>query len=87
MKKQLDQSTDAYVSRHLSQMKILTRLVEHEVVAAKGQNVTLDRELADNLLDTLEIFVEDVDYKTGGPKADRDGAKGQEGKATVTRLN
>ena len=89
MKKRLDQSTDAYVQRHLSQLKILIRLVEHELSVAKpGQNPTLDRDLVENFLDLVEIFVEDVEVRTHS-KGDRESAKAAgDGKtATVTRLN
>ena len=86
MKKQLDQSMDAFVVRHLSQLKILVRLIEHEMVSAKGQSLNLDRELAENLLDLLEIFIDDMDVRTEG-KVERDGKNAAEPKATVTRLN
>ena len=59
MRKQLDQSTDSFVRRHLSQLKILARLVEHEIEGSKqGPSITLDRDLAESLLDLLEIFVD-----------------------------
>jgi len=85
MKKQVDQSTDGFVVRHLSQLKVLVRLVEHELAGVKpGQNPTMDRDLVENLLDLVEIFVEDVEGQAS-PKVDREG-KGQVEKA-VTRLN
>jgi len=87
--KKLDQSMDAYVVRHLSQLKLLVRLVEHELSGVKpGQNPTLDRDLVENLLDLIEGFVEDVESKTQ-PRTEREGSKSQgDGKAaTVTRLN
>ena len=40
-----------YVGRHLSQLKILTRLLDHELEAAKGaREVTLDRDLIENVV-------------------------------------
>ena len=84
MKKQLDASVDSYVVRHLSQLKILVRLVEHELSSTKpGTNPTMDRDMVENLLDLLEIFVEDVE-SVAAPK-EREG-KGQK-EAQVTRLN
>lgn len=87
--KKLDQSMDAYVVRHLSQLKILVRLVEHELSGVKpGQNPTLDRDLVENLLDLIEGFVEDVESKTA-PRGEREASKsqGDNKAATVTRLN
>ncbi|MBK8976724.1 MAG: hypothetical protein IPM29_12465 [Planctomycetes bacterium] len=76
---------DAFVRRHLSQLKILTRLVEHELDTSKGQEVTIDRELVESMLDTLEIFVEDLGGESGTPRAR--GAKAAPEKPAVTRLN
>ena len=88
MRKQVDQSTESFVHRHLSQLKVLTRLWEHELEGAKqGGAVTIDRELADNLMDLLEIFVEDLE-SVAGKRRDREvKSTATDGKATVTRLN
>lgn len=88
MKKQ-DQSTDAYVVRHLSQLKILSRLIEHELASNKpGPSLTMDRAIAENLLDLVEVFVEEVEGKVQPRSSDREGVKvAGESKATVTRLN
>ena len=73
-----------FVSRHLSQLKILTRLLDHELEAAKGANeVTIDRELLENTLDTLEIFTDDCEMVSGGARE-----RGKvEQKPVVARLN
>ena len=76
-----------FVHRHLSQLKILSRLMEHELDTSKGDSVALDRELAENVLDTLEIFVEDLESAQGAtPAAKRERASGND-KPAVTRLN
>ena len=86
MKKQ-DQSTDSFVSRRLSQLKILSRLMEHELAGSKpGPSLTMDRAIAEDLLDLLEVFVEEVQTKTK-PRGEREVVQTGEGKATVTRLN
>jgi len=87
MKKQ-DQSIDAYVVRRLSQLKILSRLIEHELAAGKaGPSLTMDRAIAEDLLDLVEVFVEEVEGKVK-PRNERETAKASgENKATVTRLN
>jgi hypothetical protein len=63
---------------------VLTRLLEGELDQAKGgRELTVDRQLIEQVLDVLEIFVEDCDGATGGQR-DR---KGVEQKPTVARLN
>jgi hypothetical protein len=77
----------AFMRRHVSQLKVLARLLEHELDAAKGsQDMSLDRELGESILDTLEIFIEDVDGGAEAPARERIQANTVE-KATVTRLN
>ena len=73
-----------FVNRHLSQLKVLTRLLDHELEAAKGANeITLDRDLVENALDTLEIFTDDCDAVSGGGR----GRQKTEQKPVVARLN
>jgi hypothetical protein len=84
LEKQHDQNITGFVQRRLSQLKLLSRLVEHELNAGKGgKDVTLDRQLAESILDTVEIFIEDFE-KTHGGGAARPAA---EAKPAVTRLN
>ncbi len=75
-----------YVGRRLSQVKVLTRLLETELEQSKGgRELTVDRQLVEQVLDVLEIFIEDCDGATGGQ---RDRAKVVENqKPTVARLN
>ncbi|MEO0480233.1 MAG: hypothetical protein AAF196_12200 [Planctomycetota bacterium] len=70
-----------FVNRHLSQIKVLSRLLEHELETSKGREVAIDRDTIEAVLDTLEIFVEDL----GGGR--RDVRPAQEKQQTVTRLN
>lgn len=85
MEKQVDGNIGSFVQRRMSQMKILARLFEHEVNTAKGQDVVLDRGMAENMLDALEIYVDDFEIARGGkPREKRQPA---EQKQTVTRLN
>lgn len=73
-----------FVGRHLSQLKILARLMEHELEAAKGgREVTIDRHLVENVLDTLEIFVDDCETASGAPRE----RNRVEQKPVVARLN
>jgi len=73
-----------FVGRHLSQLKVLSRLLEHELEAAKGaREITMDRHLIENILDTLEIFTDDVETVSG---VSRDRAKAEQ-KPVVARLN
>ena len=74
-----------FVGRHLSQLKILTRLLDHELDASKGaREITLDRDLIENVIDTLEIFTDDCEGVSGG-NTER-AAKGEQ-KPVVARLN
>ena len=55
-----------YVHRRISQLKILSRLLEHELDSAKGaKDVSLERGLVEDTLETLEIFIEDVEGASG----------------------
>ena len=73
-----------FVARHLSQIKLVSRLLEHELEAAKGaREITIDRELIENTLDTLEIFTDDCETVSG---SSRDRTKA-EAKPVVARLN
>ena len=73
-----------FVGRHLSQLKIMTRLLDHELEASKGADeVTLDRELVENVLDALEIFTDDCETVSGGTR----GRAKVEQKPVVARLN
>jgi len=73
-----------FVSRHLSQLKILARMLEHELEGAKGgREVTIDREVVESVLDTLEIFVDDCENAAGTA---RERSKA-ETKPVVARLN
>lgn len=73
-----------YVSRRLSQVKVLSRLLETELETAKGsRELTMDRNIVEQVLDVLEIFIEDCDSVTGGQAA----RKAADQKPAVARLN
>ncbi len=80
-----DAGTSKFVHRHLSQIKVLSRLMEHELDAANGREVTIDREIVESVLDTLEIFVEDLEGSASSPRESRN--KVPADKPAVTRLN
>ena len=86
MEKQVDGNIGSFVHRRMSQIKVLSRLLEHEITASKGQDVVFDRGLAENLLDTLEIFVDDFEIARGGKAREKRQASGEQ-KPQVTRLN
>ncbi|MCA8941279.1 MAG: hypothetical protein KDB80_01860 [Planctomycetes bacterium] len=73
------------VRRHASQLKVLARLLEHELDASQGKDLVLDRELSENILDTIEIFIEDIDGGSGRERPSKERAQPKE--ASVTRLN
>ena len=85
MESKSDSNVNKFVGRHLSQLKILSKLMEHELDAAKGgRELTLDRGTFENILDTLEIFIEDCEQATGGRGNDR---ARNDVKPAVARLN
>lgn len=83
MENKQDINIPKFVGRHLSQLKILSRLLEHELEAAKGgREVTMDRHLIENVLDTLEIFTDDCESVSGVARERK-----VEQKPVVARLN
>lgn len=73
-----------YVGRRISQLRIIARLMEHELEAAKGgREVAMDRQLVESMLDTLEVFVDDCEAVSGT----RDRNKNEQQKPVVARLN
>ena len=88
MRRQAEQGSDSFVQRHLSQLKVMARLMEYELAAAKqGPSLSLDRDLVENWLDVVEIFVDDFDDTPPARKEREVKSTANEGKATVTRLN
>ncbi len=82
MEKSID-GVGKFVHRRMSQLKILSRLLEHELDAAKGaKDISLERGLLEDALDTLEIFIEDVEGANDGVMRSRQSAE-----KTVSRLN
>jgi hypothetical protein len=83
------ESEGQFVRRHLSQLRILSRLLEHELELAKGEDVVLDKTLVESALDTIDIFIEDCD--DGVAPAARIGASrtkpATKEEGSVTRLN
>ena len=84
-----NQDQAQYTRRHLSQLKILVRLLEHELELAKGDEVVLDKALMENTLDCLEIFIEDNGTTVAKPSTGNTERKSvsSEAKPQVTRLN
>ena len=73
-----------FVGRHLSQIKVLSRVLEHELESAKGnREVSIDRHLLESVLDMLEIFTDDCEGVSGTA---RERSKVEQ-KPVVARLN
>jgi hypothetical protein len=85
MEKQADGNLESFVQRRISQLKVSARLLEHELDTAKGNDVTMDRDLVASLLDVLEVYVDDLTLARGGKV--REHRKVAEDKPAVTRLN
>jgi hypothetical protein len=84
MENKSDINVGKFVGRHLSQIKILSRVLEHELEGAKGnREVTIDRHLVESVLDMLEIFTDDCENVSGTTRE-----RGKvDAKPVVARLN
>ena len=82
MEKATTDGIGKFVHRRMSQLKILSRLLEHELDSAKGaKDISLERGLVEETLDSLEMFIEDVDGASGGARSRQAPEK------AVSRLN
>ncbi len=87
MEAKSESNVGKFVTRHLAQVKLLARLMEHELDAAKGgREVVLDRHLVENMVDSLEIFIEDCEGASGVGRTERKPIVAGE-KPAVARLN
>lgn len=73
--------------RRLAQVKVTARVLEHELDLAKDKDVNLDRVLAESVLETLQIFIEDCDHLMGTPGRGESTRAPENQKPAVTRLN
>ena len=74
--------------RRLSALKVLSKLMEHELDLGKSdKEVTLNRHLAENMLDTLELFIEDFEEVYGIKGSPSERKVVADNKPQVTRLN
>lgn len=48
-----------FVERRLAPTKVAVRLLNHELELAQGKELVLDRAVLENVVSTLEIFLED----------------------------
>jgi len=89
MEKSVDKSNlTRTVERRLAQLKVTARLIAHEIEVASGEkNVTLDRDLAESVLTTLELFIEDAEGSRKSPGGSPTVAREGDSKPQVTRLN
>jgi len=55
------------VERQLAQLKILSRLLGHELHAQTGPRITLSREEVDEIQSTVDLFIEQALRSSGGP--------------------
>lgn len=71
--------------RRLSSLKVVVKLLDNELDLGKSdKDIALSRSLVENMLDTIEVFIEDFEAAYGG-RSERQGAG--ENKPQVTRLN
>ena len=86
----MDKATDPVglarmVERRLSQLKVTAKLLSHEIELSSGDKaVSLDRDLAESILTTLELFIEDAETARKGSSGP---VRKEPDKPQVTRLN
>ena len=56
-----------HIERQLSHLKILSRLLGHELHAQTGSRVTLSREEVTEIRTCLDLFIEEIMRGRGGP--------------------
>lgn len=78
--------SDTFVQRRVSQLKLVARLVEHQLGEGETADVTFDREIVESMLDTMEILIEELDSGRSAEQVTAQRAKPAE-KPAVTRLN
>jgi hypothetical protein len=67
----MDSVLSKYVERRLHPTRVTVNLLHHELELAKGnKDITLDRELLESVVTTLELFIEDFDSKFRTSAAD-----------------
>lgn len=59
MEKVAEGNIGKFVDRRSSTVKVAVRLLNHELELAQGAQVTLDRSVLENVVSTLELFLED----------------------------
>ncbi|MCZ6597707.1 MAG: hypothetical protein O7B99_08725 [Planctomycetota bacterium] len=57
------------VERQLANLKILSRLLSHELKAQSGPRLTISREEVQEIQTTIDLFIEDVMRRRGGGQA------------------
>ena len=86
----MDKATDPVglarmVERRLAQLKVTARLLSHEIELSSGdKTVSLDRDVAESILTSLELFIEDAQ---AGRKGSGGPVRKESEKPQVTRLN
>jgi len=57
------------LQRRLAPVKLAIQMLHHEIDARSEGRLAVERTALDNLVSTLELFVEDVEAEIGAPKA------------------
>lgn len=54
-------SLDEFIFRKLQPVRILVNYLNHELALNEGETIHMDRAEVDNIISTLEIFIEEYD--------------------------
>jgi hypothetical protein len=83
MDRNLTTNYAAHVERQLSQLKIISRLLAHEVNAQTGQRLNISREQVGEIQTAIDLFIESVMGRGGSRQVTSIEAE----PVSVTRVN
>jgi len=66
---QSSKSTPARMERQLSHLKIISRLLGHELHVQTSPRITLSREEVIEIQTSIDLFIEEIAKTRGGPSA------------------
>ena len=76
-------SLDEFIFRKLQPVRILAGYLNNEMALNEGENITMSREDFDNIISTLEMFVEEYDRVS----QHRAAARGSKKKQTASDMS
>ena len=60
-------SSSARLDREIANLKLVSRLLGHELVSQNGQRITLSRDEVTEIQTSIDLFIESIQKISGGP--------------------